>query len=1210
MPVFESFAKFFANLSPRSQRGQGHRSTVQPQTPPRYQLGHNNFAPKDDYLPEATSAESAGGTGHLEAAHSYVDNLSSPPGPPITSQRAPSQFAQPVIIPGDRSDMNTSRQAAAMQLTKPTARRTTQPTQMVKNQSRMRQDEARLLGGHTKDPKAVKIMPGATMQPRTKPGAGHAFSPTDRITSTSRTPGPVRAQARPRDQASDKRRSPTRPEDLFEETSRPSKKQRKGDGSGIRLTATGDDKADRSHQRNMGNSSQNPNTRQKPKSSVSQSVNAYEEVENDISTYLSRRRTHTKQPMLVDSSDDQFTESAAQQRREMLRHSDLQGSKTNGRHKGINRPSMDRVEIPEKNSHRNPTRHQDKDRESPDAIQGDTTTHPGKSSTDNTKTSHLSKSDKQPQPITRKRSSSDIEPTEFSSPSQGNKKAKCSGQEFIKKPMKASYCRLGEWTRQCSDGDFVPIFVAQNAFEIRAKSLGRNPSLKISFNKIKTLFHSPGITQKKVRMVVSGPDDGSEQIFNLEFPNKEAGQNMTLILRALGPHNVPFETMDTSGNTAAKPRERVKDRLRLGDGELSNAKGPRNERVGAPEKTPSKTQSASPDQTRGNHRPPRNDAATGVEISVEPLESLGRGPRSRTLREVPRAYHRAMNGCELFKKDQTSALLENDGFRDNWKEPLVYPPNGKKKAEVNLEDRDRLREDTYLNDNLIAFYMRFLQDNLERTNPDAAKRVYFFNSYFFATLRPQGTSVLNYKGVEKWTRSVDLFAYDYILVPINENQHWYVAIICNLPCLSLESTESAEPAEPAQTPSPTEEAETPHPADVHRIDETPEPESERKAESSTKLAQSNHAERSLELSKENKSQRRPSSSSTEDQAPAAKDPKISERDAQSFSSCADSDADDKLTSAPNLSKVAAQQLAQDETAASQPTKPDGKKKRSGPKLSPNQPTIITFDSLDVSRSPTIKVLREYISAEAQSKRGLQINSNDIKGMRCREIPLQPNFSDCGLYLLTYLEKFTQSPDWFIAKVLQRGMDSNNDWPPLGSGLLRYRLRTFLDDLYKEQNLTSRKSNQPTMADRSPITFLLGPSLSRQKNVTTDETGPQSCQEHQREPDAPSTPGKKSTPMERVARKTTEDRDPDTVDDQAHTVSMGTPRASKSKNTESQNTGSKHTGSKNTAAGRPRNGHTPTKKQPIVQVPSSQEKPDLLQRHLPAEARRKQRQRDY
>lgn len=32
--------------------------------------------------------------------------------------------------------------------------------------------------------------------------------------------------------------------------------------------------------------------------------------------------------------------------------------------------------------------------------------------------------------------------------------------------------------------------------------------------------------------------------------------------------------------------------------------------------------------------------------------------------------------------------------------------------------------------------------------------------------------------VKKWTKNVNLFEKDFIVVPINENSHWFLAIIC------------------------------------------------------------------------------------------------------------------------------------------------------------------------------------------------------------------------------------------------------------------------------------------------------------------------------------------------------------------------------------------------------------------------------------------------
>lgn len=645
--------------------------------------------------------------------------------------------------------------------------------------------------------------------------------------------------------------------------------------------------------------------------------------------------------------------------------------------------------------------------------------------------------------------------------------------------------------------------------------------------------------------------------------------------------------------TRPSRRPKLSDQLRLADGELGKTKLFKIERMMASEDGTAESRNLSPGLEKRVKSIVQNEDLSNSDLDagvpVEPLQADSRETRSRSRRGVPRTY-RLMDGFETNDKDQKSPLLEDDPFRDHWNHPLVYPPDGKKKAEVNLEDRDRLREDTYLNDNLIAFYMRFLQDHIERTNPDAAKRVYFFNSYFFTLLKTKG-----YKNVEKWTRTVDLFSYDYVLVPINESHHWYVAIICNLPNLVLEDAKPVEPSSPPHTPSSTEIPTNIPQLNVHEFDEPREPQSESEPWISAGRSSLKHFEQQpSEHSKEPSTRRHLASLSIKEDQSAAEDASnLGGQNQMPLDEQLEVDGD-RACSSPNLSKIEAQKIAQDEAAASR-SAGNAKKKRTGPKLNPNQPTIVTFDSLDQSRSPAIRILREYISTEAKTKRAVEINSNDIKGMRGREIPLQPNFSDCGLYLLAYLEKFTQSPDWFITKILQRSMNCKDDWPPLGSGLLRYRLRTFLDDLYKEQHQTNQDSNGAIMAERTPIAFLLGPPLLRQEDPLENDLIPESQQEPQQQTGHPhTTPDEDDKAMESPTRK-------DTVN---HSEKPSTNRMALVLPEKSEPPKTK----KAFAEGRLQNKRaSPARTEPVIQVPGSQEEPEVPRtppRPSRAEARQK------
>jgi len=111
-----------------------------------------------------------------------------------------------------------------------------------------------------------------------------------------------------------------------------------------------------------------------------------------------------------------------------------------------------------------------------------------------------------------------------------------------------------------------------------------------------------------------------------------------------------------------------------------------------------------------------------------------------------------------------------------WKSALLYPSKGPGRATVEFADLERLDDEAYLNDNLISFGLRYLQEKF----PASKGKVYIFNSFFYNTLAGKGRKDIDYDAVKRWTSKIDLFSYDHVVVPINAGMHWYWAIICNI----------------------------------------------------------------------------------------------------------------------------------------------------------------------------------------------------------------------------------------------------------------------------------------------------------------------------------------------------------------------------------------------------------------------------------------------
>ena len=71
--------------------------------------------------------------------------------------------------------------------------------------------------------------------------------------------------------------------------------------------------------------------------------------------------------------------------------------------------------------------------------------------------------------------------------------------------------------------------------------------------------------------------------------------------------------------------------------------------------------------------------------------------------------------------------------------------------------------------------------------------------------------------------------------------------------------------------------------------------------------------------------------------------------------------------------------------------------------------MLIFDSLaGASRSRVVATIRDYLRVEYSVKKGGQrpFSKDTIKGC-CVKVPQQNNFSDCGVYVLQYVESFFQ-----------------------------------------------------------------------------------------------------------------------------------------------------------------------------------------------------------
>ncbi|XP_067897054.1 sentrin-specific protease 7-like isoform X2 [Heterodontus francisci] len=324
---------------------------------------------------------------------------------------------------------------------------------------------------------------------------------------------------------------------------------------------------------------------------------------------------------------------------------------------------------------------------------------------------------------------------------------------------------------------------------------------------------------------------------------------------------------------------------------------------------------------------------------------------------------------------------------------IVFPPPPTKGGlAVTSEDLECLEEGEFLNDVIIDFYLKYLL--LEKAPKELAERTHIFSSFFYRRLTrkdnagsEEATNLSvqhkRHQRVRTWTRHVDIFTKDFIFVPVNEESHWYLAVIC-FPALDKI---------------------------VYESDLT----SETKA---------------IKLLSDSSSTLLPNDEKTGKEQVSASD----EPDGNSFQSALSLDSANKDSSNVLCVTSSASSNSRIQECIKVPINLRQQKIRIL-----KQPCILIMDSLRAaSQLHTVKILREYLQIEWEVKRRGQRNftADNMKGSVPR-VPKQDNSSDCGIYLLQYVESFFQKPitnfelplqldKWFLREEVKKKREEIQD----------------------------------------------------------------------------------------------------------------------------------------------------------------------------------------
>ncbi|KAG5205351.1 hypothetical protein JEQ12_018601 [Ovis aries] len=436
---------------------------------------------------------------------------------------------------------------------------------------------------------------------------------------------------------------------------------------------------------------------------------------------------------------------------------------------------------------------------------------------------------------------------------------------------------------------------------------------------------------------------------------------------------------------------------------------------------------------------------------------------------------------------------------------IVYPPPPAKGGiSVTNEDLHCLSEGEFLNDVIIDFYLKYLV--LEKLKKEEADRIHIFSSFFYKRLNQRERRNLHettnlsiqqkrHGRVKTWTRHVDIFEKDFIFVPLNEAAHWFLAVVC-FPGLEKPKyepnphyhentvTQKSSPVEDSCVSSPSASemdscsqnsaAKPVIKKMLHRKHCVAVIESNNEQEESDPRCRRNISSVRCSLKKINHTaSENEDSNKGEPACQKLADRTESENGLQNeyLSSMHHTDGLSKIRlnysdESAEGSKMLEDELIdfsedqdnQDDSSDDGLLADDNCSSEIGQwHLKPTlckQPCILLMDSLrGPSRSNVVKILREYLEVEWEVKKGSKRSfSKDVMKGSNPKVPQQNNFSDCGVYVLQYVESFFENP----ILNFELPMNLANWFPPPRMRTKREEIRNIILKLQEDQSKEKKK----------------------------------------------------------------------------------------------------------------------------------------------------------
>ncbi|TIB62917.1 hypothetical protein E3P78_02144 [Wallemia ichthyophaga] len=377
-------------------------------------------------------------------------------------------------------------------------------------------------------------------------------------------------------------------------------------------------------------------------------------------------------------------------------------------------------------------------------------------------------------------------------------------------------------------------------------------------------------------------------------------------------------------------------------------------------------------------------------------------------------------------------------------------------------DRASIDPSEFLNDCIVEYGIRSTLMRLRNRDPLLADQVHLFSSFFYSSLVNSYEGLGDpYKTMWRWTKGVDIFAKKFILVPICENLHWYLAIIYNPkgvlygpPGDVKDKKKQPKPrsatgaAGAAVNSAAAKKKETQKRREAAKLDKKAEAAKQKKNYDIVELSSDSEEEPERQSQekdlKDEKDGSKASSSATGNSPEVDKDEDVVMAEAPLFTQAEHTEA----SSQPDIPDSSAVEVVG--SADGESSKVEGDVDVVHEMRSKNARCYIyTLDSLSGTHRVVIDNLSRYLQMEAQGRKELPEEEFSMPDGKTPKVPKQPNWCDCGVYVIHYIDVFFKDTTKYLNLLYNshriRREQTDPQWENKVATSARERLTKELDE---------------------------------------------------------------------------------------------------------------------------------------------------------------------